>query len=441
MGRYDELYKVKGMTPPPATPVTYPPQPPVNVLAGGPPTEEEIQAIIAEAAKAGNVLSWDEAYVMAEGKKNPVSGSTYGQTWREKAVEVRFETDAQGATWKVYYDAQGTRVYREQQEPGKTVAPKRGYSADYAQLVADDYNKSQDTYVYKTEFHPDYEEGYQYTWEPTGSPLDKEPAAERKTPLSPGRPLYITNQDTGELMIYDEYAKNGRGAYVGTGDTGTARYKELSGPPGGIGIRTSPDFFIEKWDTNTRSWFNTGEKDTKAETDDFNRRVAYYNATTGKPQGDTGNIFAQIAAAEAARAKAGEHPSSWLQAGNQVVQPWMMGLLPQDSGLKVGDPIPGITGGNYSTANATPKTWNESTKQWEEGPTTAYATYNPYDFSKMPVLTRPSAQYFARMPYEGQQGYYGYQQAKTGQTAEGVAKSMWQTAPPSGKNKPLKWLR
>ncbi len=244
-------------------------------------------------------------------------------------------------------------------------------------------------------------------WDQPKQPKVPEPA---KYPLQPGQKPTDTNPNTGEIAGWDDT----------TGD-----YTRHVG-----------------WDPDV----------IKTNTDKANADyIARLKATSGANQ-QSNNIFDQISALQRQQAEMAKTPASWLQAGNQVVQPWMMGMLGQNPELKVGQPIPGITGGNYSTANAQSKTWDPTKGEidvatgnprgdWVLGDVTPYATYNPYNFKDMPVLTPPSAQYFARMPYEGQQGYYGYQQAKTGQTPEGVAKSMWDTAPPSGKNKPLSWLR
>jgi hypothetical protein len=100
-------------------------------------------------------------------------------------------------------------------------------------------------------------------------------------------------------------------------------------------------------------------------------------------------------------------PMSWLQYAAEaqepaVVQPWMLPLMPQQyKELQVGQPIPGFKG--------------------IEG------------MKEMPELTRPSAQYQARISPTALQQYYGYRQARTGARPEDIEFRLWSTAPPSGR--------
>jgi hypothetical protein len=107
-------------------------------------------------------------------------------------------------------------------------------------------------------------------------------------------------------------------------------------------------------------------------------------------------------------------PVSWLQyaayTGEQpAIQPWMTPLMPEQYGYtSAGEPIPG---------------WSAES------------------MTEMPELTRPSAQYQARMGPTALQQMYGYEQARTGATPEEQAWRLWQTAPPSGQASQLSWAR
>jgi len=126
---------------------------------------------------------------------------------------------------------------------------------------------------------------------------------------------------------------------------------------------------------------------------------------------------AQMQAAEQERqhiAQLSAQPRSWLEyasyTGEQpVTQPWMMPLMPQQyQSLGVGEPIPG---------------WTKESA------------------TEMPALTRPSAQYQARMGPTGLEQYLGYKQARTSAPAEETLNRLWSTAPPAGRNRQLSWAR
>lgn len=110
------------------------------------------------------------------------------------------------------------------------------------------------------------------------------------------------------------------------------------------------------------------------------------------------------------KARLAAQPISWLQYASYtgqapVVQPWMQPLM---GGYQAGQQIPG---------------WSAS------------------GGSAMPELTRPSAQYQARMGPTALQQYAGYQQARTGATPEETAFRLGSTAPPSGRRSTLRWMR
>lgn len=100
-------------------------------------------------------------------------------------------------------------------------------------------------------------------------------------------------------------------------------------------------------------------------------------------------------------------PASWLEyamlAGEApVIQPWMLPLMPQQyAGLEAGAPLPG---------------WPE------EGESLA----------GLPELTRPSAQYLARMSPSAREQYAGYRQARTGMAPSDIGWRQWSQAPPTG---------
>ena len=124
-------------------------------------------------------------------------------------------------------------------------------------------------------------------------------------------------------------------------------------------------------------------------------------------------IWQQQQARQEALAKLAAQPRSWLEyhalAGTTpTVQPWMAPLMPQEYGLGVGQPIPGIT---------------------------------PEGMGGMPALTRPSRQYQARMGPTAMGQYEGYRQARTGLTPEETQWRMWATAPPGGQYGGLSYAR
>ena len=109
------------------------------------------------------------------------------------------------------------------------------------------------------------------------------------------------------------------------------------------------------------------------------------------------------------------NPMSWLQyaaeAGQQAaIQPWMMPLMSQQyPSLQAGQPIPGFKGTEGMTG--------------------------------MPELTRPSAQYQARLGPTALQQYYGYQQAQQGARPEETQFRRWNEAPPGGSWPGLQYRR
>jgi hypothetical protein len=111
------------------------------------------------------------------------------------------------------------------------------------------------------------------------------------------------------------------------------------------------------------------------------------------------------------------NPYSWLQYASEAgetpaVQPWMLPLMPQQyMSNAAGSALPGWTG-NVDQP-----------------------------LSGLPELTRPGAQYFARMNPSSQKQYSGYETARTGATAEDIAWRRGTSAPPSGYNPQLSWAR
>ena len=106
-------------------------------------------------------------------------------------------------------------------------------------------------------------------------------------------------------------------------------------------------------------------------------------------------------------------PRSWLEYASYTgqvptIQPWMLPLMPQQYGLRVGAPIPG---------------------------------YSPQGMASMPELTPPSTQLWARMGPTAQQQMLGYGTARTGLTPEEQQWRMWSQAPPSGRFGGLQWNR
>lgn len=111
------------------------------------------------------------------------------------------------------------------------------------------------------------------------------------------------------------------------------------------------------------------------------------------------------------------NPASWLEyaslAGEQpAVQPWMVPLSPQDYDMQAGQPLPGWT----------PQSESKTLKN-------------------LPELTKPSAQYAARIPPSSRQQYYGYEQARTGARPEDVEWRMWSQAPPGSAGGGLRYVR
>jgi len=100
-------------------------------------------------------------------------------------------------------------------------------------------------------------------------------------------------------------------------------------------------------------------------------------------------------------------PASWLEyaslAGETpAIQPWMLPLMPQEyASLQAGAPLPGWQAGGESLAG-------------------------------LPELTRPSAQYLARMSPSAREQYAGYRQARTGMTPADIGWRQWTAAPPTG---------
>lgn len=125
---------------------------------------------------------------------------------------------------------------------------------------------------------------------------------------------------------------------------------------------------------------------------------------------------AQMQAEETRRQKIAQlaaNPRSWLEYASYTgttptVQPWMLPLMPQQYGLKTGEPIPG---------------------------------YSPEGMAGMPKPTTPSAQLWSRMGPTAQQQLYGYETARTGQTPEEQQWRLWSQAPPSGQSGGLQWQR
>jgi len=113
------------------------------------------------------------------------------------------------------------------------------------------------------------------------------------------------------------------------------------------------------------------------------------------------------------RARLQANPMSWLQyenytGGTPSVQPWMLPLMPQQQGWQVGEQIPG---------------------------------YDPENMQNLPSLQRPSGQLWGRMGPTAQSQYMGYQQAATGIRPEEEMFRQRASAPPSGRNQPLRWSR
>ena len=116
-----------------------------------------------------------------------------------------------------------------------------------------------------------------------------------------------------------------------------------------------------------------------------------------------GNIAQQRKETEA---RLSANPRSWLEYAAftgkaPVVQPWM---VPLSSGQY---------GQNWQTGGAIPG-------------------WTPESMKEMPGLINPSAQYMARLGPDPRAQYYGYQQARTGQSPEQAAWGLRQTAPPGG---------
>jgi hypothetical protein len=122
-------------------------------------------------------------------------------------------------------------------------------------------------------------------------------------------------------------------------------------------------------------------------------------------------------------------PKSWLEyaalAGQSpVVQQWMKPLMPQQyADLEVGAPIPG---------------WNATQNTAQSG-----GSLSPdWNMMGMPDLSRPSAQYLARIGPTAKEQYLGYMQADTGAPFGEQDYRLWSTAPPGSQTyKPLSYQR
>ncbi len=95
------------------------------------------------------------------------------------------------------------------------------------------------------------------------------------------------------------------------------------------------------------------------------------------------------------------NPQSWLEyaalAGTPpVIQPWMLPLGYQQYGFQVGQPIPGVSQGNYAS---------------------------------LPELMTPSTQYYARMSPSARSQYAGYQKARQGLTPSDTEFYLWNQVP------------
>jgi hypothetical protein len=111
------------------------------------------------------------------------------------------------------------------------------------------------------------------------------------------------------------------------------------------------------------------------------------------------------------------NPASWLEYASlsgetPVVQPWMVPLSPESYNMQAGQALPGWT----------PQSEGQS-------------------LSSLPELTKPSAQYSARIAPSARQQYYGYEQARTGATPEDVEWRLWNQAPPGAAGGGLRYAR
>lgn len=93
---------------------------------------------------------------------------------------------------------------------------------------------------------------------------------------------------------------------------------------------------------------------------------------------------------------------------------------------------PALTPTPTPTPTVTPTATPTPTTQPTAGTAIAGQPAWTGDFTGMPQLLRPSAQYQARMGPTALEQYYGYQQARTGATPEETQFRRWSTAPPSG---------
>jgi len=256
-----------------------------------------------------------------------------------------------------------------------------------------------------------------------GDPFSAE-VARIKTTAEGGK----VDPDTGEIWVPD-----GKGGYVGTRDFDPATVASLK-EDALIKARgnTIEEVGTGTWGDDGYEIMNVTEIDPYGNAvKTFQRAGARYNASkdlaaierkrlSDQAQRNTEaelnyrreqDALAMEEVRKTRQASLAARPISWLEYAMSrkepaAVQPWMLPLMPQQYGItKAGEKIPGPT--------------------WEQ---------EDPNLKKLPELTTPSAQYFARMGQQGQQQYMGYEQARTGATPEMTDWRLWSQAPPSGRN-------
>ncbi len=181
-----------------------------------------------------------------------------------------------------------------------------------------------------------------------------------------------------------------------------------------------PDSYNEKYDQQAIADKRQADLAQQKWQQQWNQQLAWYQ----QQQASDEAYRQQQAAAEKQKytAQLAANPLTWMEYNaytGQVpsVQPWMLPLMPQQYGqVQAGTPIPGWQGQAASSANGQPMTG-------------------------LPSLTTPSMQYWSRLAPSSQAQYQSYQKTATGATPEDTAFRAWATAPPSGRNAPLSWVR
>jgi hypothetical protein len=140
------------------------------------------------------------------------------------------------------------------------------------------------------------------------------------------------------------------------------------------------------------------------------------------------------------------NPGSWMEyqaelGQDPVVQPWMQPLL---AGSKVGQKITEgwATPPASTTFSVSPIKIDKLLDGGVSGSGQSTVNGNNYiPTDKLPELTTPGAQYYARMNPDYQAQFGSYEQARTGNTPEATKYRLWQRAPSGGNGTNVTYTR